>query len=110
QLRRASAVVRPDVVHVHGFRLDIGDAAAVAAGDGHPVVYTEHAALAEGDDHFPLVPDCDWEVLVAVDVICCVSVATCDVLQAVVPDATPVRRASHVVGPAPQAPRRAPGG
>src|SRR3954464_1382222 len=45
QYRRSAAVAPPDVVHVHGFRLDTAIAAAFASRDGVPVVYTEHGTL-----------------------------------------------------------------
>jgi glycosyltransferase involved in cell wall biosynthesis len=88
---------RPDVVHVHGFRLDMTCAAEDLARTGHPVVYTEHATIGEGDDHFLPISGSEWACLKAADVVSCVSAHTREVLTAMVPSDVPVRSAGHVI-------------
>jgi glycosyltransferase involved in cell wall biosynthesis len=100
--RRSAAVAPPDVVHVHGFRLDAIAAAALAARDGIPVVFTEHATLGEGDNQFPAIPDWAWNYLGAVDVVTCVSRQTREVVSAIVPPDVPVLPVQHVI-PGPEA-------
>jgi glycosyltransferase involved in cell wall biosynthesis len=100
--RRSAAIAPPDVVHVHGFRLDTIPAAAMVARDGCPVLYTEHATLTEHDGRFAAIRDWSWTLLGSVDAVTCVSSRTGEVVAAVAPAGMPVGPAHHAV-PAPPA-------
>jgi 1,4-alpha-glucan branching enzyme len=101
--RRSATLAAPDVVHVHGFRLDTTAAAAIAARDGFPVVYTEHSTLGEGEDHWGPIPDMRWTYLDAVDVVTSVSRQTRSIVSAMLPVDEPVLPARHPIA-APDSP------
>jgi glycosyltransferase involved in cell wall biosynthesis len=97
RFRRLAATGAPDVVHVHGFRLDATAVALLASAAGHPAIYTEHSTLGEADHLFGPISDLAWAFLSSARAVSCVSSHTREVVAAVVPDGVRVERARHVI-------------
>ena len=90
ELRRA----RPDLVHVHGFRVDQGWILPWLAARGLATVYTEHATVEDwGGALEPGSPD----LLASADAITCVSDRARESLAALLPAARRVGITRHIV-------------
>jgi glycosyltransferase involved in cell wall biosynthesis len=96
---RSALLAPPDVVHVHGFRLRTAFVNGLVRLRGHPVVYTEHAALDEEHARFRPIADAAWADLASADAITCVSSRSAEIVAAMAPADIPVGIAPHPVVP-----------